>query len=137
MPNNSVSDAITYTEISKPNEISALTHNENQLKISNQFNLEQPAQINNINKTIEQHNHTENKNEHINFPNWYISVSFGKSSSSNYMKAVTLAQQALNTIRKQIMVLFYIKQYILADLMNTLLLSAYMNLLQIGNHLLL
>ena len=94
LPNNSVSDAITYTEISKPNEISALTHNENQLKISNQFNLEQPAQKNNINKTIEQHNHTENKNEHINFPNWYISVSFGKSSSSNYMKAVTLAQQA-------------------------------------------
>ena len=32
--------------------------------------------------------------EHIVFPDWYVSISFGKSSSDNYMKAVTLAKAA-------------------------------------------
>lgn len=30
----------------------------------------------------------------ITFPDWYVSISFGKSTSANYMKAVTLAKAA-------------------------------------------
>lgn len=36
----------------------------------------------------------QTKDAHIVFPDWYISICFGKSSSENYMKAVTLAKQA-------------------------------------------
>lgn len=31
----------------------------------------------------------------LDFPNWYIMISFGKSTSSNYLKALTLAKNAL------------------------------------------
>ena len=32
--------------------------------------------------------------ENVDFPNWYISISFGKSTSNNYDKAVALAKSS-------------------------------------------
>ncbi len=36
----------------------------------------------------------EEVSQNVRFPDWYIMISFGKSSSSNYIKAVTLAKHA-------------------------------------------
>ena len=92
IPSNSVSETLEH------NEISALTNTENEIETPDKAGYELPVQINDIHETdnnaTAQEKHIENKDEHINFPDWYISVSFGKSSSSNYMKAVMLAQQA-------------------------------------------
>lgn len=92
IPSNSVSETLEH------NEISALTNTENEIETPDKAVYELPVQINDIHETdnnaTAQEKHIENKDEHINFPDWYISVSFGKSSSSNYMKAVMLAQQA-------------------------------------------
>lgn len=43
-----------------------------------------------------------NNKQNIEFPNWYISISFGKSSSKNYPQAVTLAKLAPQYIENNI-----------------------------------
>lgn len=43
---------------------------------------------------LDRHLLPDTQNTQIQFPDWYVSISFGKSTSDNYMKAVTLAKAA-------------------------------------------